>query len=883
MDVEAEVDEDEEDFEEDEEELGKIDGFIQDQNYEDSGAHDDRLHREVDRRRDAIHEEDAERLADEYREKYGRSAVSKYRGDSNVVSQRLLLPSVNDPNIWGVRCKYGKEKELVRAILKKKISLQHSAKPLEIYSCFQRDGFNGYIYIEARRPDAVEYAVRGLVNVYIQNKIMVPVKEYTDLLRAVKRNDVELVPGTYVRVKRGKYTGDLAVVENLSENGLEAQLRLMPRLDYGKFNNDENGIDGEKRKRPTHNAKVRPQQRLFSEQEASQYDLKNLQRRGRNSFYYKSDLYENGYLIKDFKITFLETKDVNPRLEELTKINSTTDEGIDLQSLAHSLKQSSSAVTFQPGEKVSVVSGEQNGLHGRVYSSQADIVTIIVDSPELKGKKIDIPMVNLRKMFRVGDHVRVISGKHKDDTGLVLEIANDQIIFVSDLSQNEITVFSNYLVEASDSGGINSVGQYELHDLVQLSSQLVGCIVKAEREAFTVLCQDGALKTVAPTSISFKIDKNKESFATDRSGSDIRVGDTVKEISGERRQGVILHIYRSSLFLHSRTITENLGVFVTDTSKVNTIAAKGARIASSGPDLNKMNPKLQINQGNMGAPMNIPRQGGRDRTLNQHVVVRLGPYKGMKGIVKDASDAVARVELHSKNRIISINKEKLSFLDPNGKLLSYEEFVVPRRGMRDTSVALTQFNGSATPSWGGFGGNGGGKTPAWATSGGKTPAWASGGRTPAFGSGGRTPAFNAGGRTPAFNSGSRTPAFGNDGRTPAWSSGGGKTPVWSSGATGRSSAWEPNVNSSWDAAPSSRSGGSWYDAKTPGFNEATTPGIPTPGIPTLSAPTPGASTSPEWSAATPGVFDAKTPGIAPTPAAWNPDDDDDVHYVPDTP
>lgn len=100
--------------------------------------------------------------------------------------------------------------------------------------------------MEARNQQAVTVALKGLVNVYPQNMILVPIKEYVDLLRATKSAETELVPGAYVRLKRGKYGGDLAIVENLSENGLEVRLKLVPRLDYGR--NAEAGIDG-KRKR----------------------------------------------------------------------------------------------------------------------------------------------------------------------------------------------------------------------------------------------------------------------------------------------------------------------------------------------------------------------------------------------------------------------------------------------------------------------------------------------------------------------------------------------------------------------------------------------------------------------------------------------------------
>lgn len=167
-----------------------------------------------------------------------------------------------------------------------------------------------------------------------------------------------------------------------------------------------------------------------------------------------------------------------------------------------------------------------------------------------------------------------------------------------------------------------------------------------------------------PSQISNKITNRRHGVATDRNGSEIRVGDTVKEVSGEAKQGTILHIFRAFAFLHNRDQTENAGVFVCRTNNVATIIAKGGRITagqSSGPDLTKMNPATMRGHGNMPPPPIIPKQGGRDKTIGQTVTIRQGEYKGLLGIVKDATEKHARVELHTKGKTISVDKMKLSF------------------------------------------------------------------------------------------------------------------------------------------------------------------------------------------------------------------------------
>lgn len=168
--------------------------------------------------------------------------------------------------------------------------------------------------------------------------------------------------------------------------------------------------------------------------------------------------------------------------------------------------------------------------------------------------------------------------------------------------------------------------------------------------------QNASTRTILPTQVTNKIEPRRDAVATDRNGAEIRHGDTVREVYGEQRNGVILHIYRSFLFLHNKAQAENSGIIVVRTTNVVTVSAKGGR--PTGPDLSKMNPTLMKN-GAGGGSMPPPRRFGRDRMLDKTVLVRKGPFKGLVGIVKDATDEQARVELHSKNKLVTVPKDIL--------------------------------------------------------------------------------------------------------------------------------------------------------------------------------------------------------------------------------
>lgn len=157
FDIEAEVDDEEEDEEDEDEEAELMrEEFITDDHAPvetvEKMPQDDRLHRQYDNRRQQAEDQDAEQLAETLKQRY-RKTHSVYRGEtaaSGTVSQKLLMPSINDPSIYAIRCTPGREKELVRKLYEKKRTLERQGNPLDILTVFQRDAFTGYIYIEAK-------------------------------------------------------------------------------------------------------------------------------------------------------------------------------------------------------------------------------------------------------------------------------------------------------------------------------------------------------------------------------------------------------------------------------------------------------------------------------------------------------------------------------------------------------------------------------------------------------------------------------------------------------------------------------------------------------------------------------------------------------------
>ncbi|PAV76625.1 hypothetical protein WR25_10387 [Diploscapter pachys] len=144
----------------------------------------------------------------------------------------------------------------------------------------------------------------------------------------------------------------------------------------------------------------------------------------------------------------------------------------------------------------------------------------------------------LRKFFKAGDHIKILSGDNEGNTGLIVRVEPNLIVVLSNLSMNEMKIRSrDARLCAAVSTGTDSLGRFRFHDLVQRS----------------------------------RARKSKFSIALDRDGNRLSVKDIVKVVDGpyaakkdneEMKQGEIKHLYRSFAFVYMRQPTENGGIVV---------------------------------------------------------------------------------------------------------------------------------------------------------------------------------------------------------------------------------------------------------------------------------------------------------------------------------
>lgn len=690
-----------------------------------------------------------EEIEEYLRNKYAdESAALRHFGEggeemSDEITQQTLLPGIKDPNLWMIKCRIGEEKATVLLLMRKFIAYQDSEEPFQIKSVVAPEGVKGYIYIEAYKQTHVKAIINnvGTLRMGIWKQDMVPIKEMTDVLRVVKEQS-GLKPKQWVRLKRGLYKDDIAQVDYVDLAQNQVHLKLLPRIDYtrlrGALRTVQSESEAAKRKK-----KRRPVAKPF-DPEAIRAIGGEVTSDGDFLIFEGNRYSRKGFLYKNFTMSAILAEGVKPTLTELERFEEQP-EGIDIELAAPAKDDPTSLHSFSMGDNVEVCSGDLANLQARIIAIDGSMITVMPKHDALKDPLVFKPN-ELRKYFKQGDHVKVLAGRYEGDTGLIVRVEPHRVVLVSDLTMHELEVLPRDLQLCSDMAtGVDSLGQFQWGDMVQLDLQTVGVIVRLEKENFHVLGMQGKVIECKPQALQ-KRRENRFTMALDSEHNSIQKRDIVKVIDGPHagRNGEIKHLYRNFAFLQSRMYLDNGGIFVCKTRHLQLAGGNKNVSTNNNLSLGFMSPRIQSPMHPSGRGGATPRggrgrgagRGGvtRDRELiGQTIKITGGPYKGNVGIVKDATGSTARVELHSTCQTISVDRSHIA---------------------------------------GAGGGAGGGGASAYGRTPGRTPALGAhtptyrdtGIKTPMHGS--QTPIYDVGGRTPHYGSatpshdGSRTPAHG---------------------------------------------------------------------------------------------------------------------------
>lgn len=374
-----------------------------------------------------------------------------------------------------------------------------------------------------------------------------PIEEMAPLLK-IKKHDVLPTPGMWIRLRRGKHAGDLGQVIDVDQvtNDIVG-VKFIPRIDLTprERRREQRAANGKA------GSGTRPPARLFNPDDVRKIYGKSSVRISGRSCWFENEEYIDGFCVKDFKRNMMETENIKPTLEEVSRFSGddAATASMDLSSIAEANKHVTASILV-PGDKVEVFDGEQSGLFGTVETVATDVISIRADGGEIHGQIIEVPTASVRKRFDVGEHVKVLSGKYANVSGMVVAVAGEKITLTSDQGEQEvrifvlsrrrraeaekIQVFTKDIREAGDVAGMTAQASlYEQHDMVMLDGSTAAVITKVDGALLRVIDQNGGVRQVSPQQISLRRENKDFAVATDSQGNDMKVGDAMREIDGE--------------------------------------------------------------------------------------------------------------------------------------------------------------------------------------------------------------------------------------------------------------------------------------------------------------------------------------------------------------
>ena len=197
--------------------------------------------------------------------------------------------------------KPGKEKDIIMAIMNRYFERENTPNKFSIISAFTRDSLKGYIYVEARKQFDVSKDLVKISDLYLGKITLVPLEEMVELITIKKPKAQEnLEIGGWVRMKRGKYAGDLAQIIDIFDSTESVLIKAVPRIDFlaskkQDFKNNDNKNDAK--------GDARPPQKLFNRKETEKVFGYNTVHKSGQYNIFKNENYDSfGYMQKEMGI-----------------------------------------------------------------------------------------------------------------------------------------------------------------------------------------------------------------------------------------------------------------------------------------------------------------------------------------------------------------------------------------------------------------------------------------------------------------------------------------------------------------------------------------------------------------------------------------------------
>ena len=276
---------------------------------------------------------------------------------------------------------------------------------------FSRPSIPGVIYIECEDLQDIRRVFQHVHTVYTTRPMtLVPPDERVQLV-SMPTVQNPLSEGTWVRIKKGKYKGDVGYIISV-RNDVKVLLLLVPRIHYQ---------EGPVWTRP-------PQDLFYVDLARAVFGEHKVIRLANDTFLFQEQRFEGGLLVHSFRHEVLEVESAFPLLEEIELFGQSPcwDARARVKWEADVV-----AAALRVGDRVEITEGELEGSVGRVTRKDNDRIEVQPLDHCLEQRRFDIHLrvellpSQVRRIFKIGDFIRVRCGNHTGQYGYIVKIQTE--------------------------------------------------------------------------------------------------------------------------------------------------------------------------------------------------------------------------------------------------------------------------------------------------------------------------------------------------------------------------------------------------------------------------------------------------------------------------
>ena len=276
-----------------------------------------------------------------------------------------------------------------------------------IGSAFTWPSIPGVIYIPSESPNHIRRAFEGTHHMIDRSKTitLVPEEECSQLFFMPSVSNA-VVRGDWVRMVRGDYKGDVAFVTGVKDD-VRVRVLVVPRIMYDR------DVDPAWTRAPPTLFDADRARAIFGRDSVQQVNSDEI-------YVFQQMTFKGGLLEKVLGMKQLTSEDVSPTLEEIQLFSQSS--GWDLGA-RDAWEANRAAAALRERDRIQIIAGEFRDAQGIVVNKHAGSVHIQLSHCEELGKdfRLELSVDQVRRLFKLGDYVRVREGAHAGKYGYVVK------------------------------------------------------------------------------------------------------------------------------------------------------------------------------------------------------------------------------------------------------------------------------------------------------------------------------------------------------------------------------------------------------------------------------------------------------------------------------